>query len=381
MSSLRVTLTLIVSLAALVLVTAAVRAAPAPMPDISVAPPAARLADIPTQSRTQTITLINSAEVTPSALTTVWEYAWQNRTQMQQIALPADFISLTVAGDSYTLVTNTNPFTTSLGEVFTNVVNITPTAQQAIYLSYRTGSRAYRTGNQYRLVLRAVSSKAVVFSLNILFSNTLQFMSYAHGPYDTVGQSPQVANERVTWGPLTLSSSSDRFDKDIVLADTRLPIDLAIQSFGYTLAPSQTSVRVTATLINDGALETGNPLIVELYNRPHGAGAPSSPTDHQWGACAGAPDCTNYRPPNYYRYTLSLESGQTLPVTFDYAFDAPGQRDLYLQIDSSVNVDGTFGGAFGLNLEGTLGETNNVVFVGTVDARVAMYLPIILKNY
>lgn len=320
-------------------------------------------------TRVQTITLVPAQLATATNLTTIWESYWDNLPfGFFEIPLPADFTTLTVGGE-YLLSLNTAPFV-SLGEVFTNKIKITPTVDLKAYLSYYTNSRAVREGNQFSIFVRANSPQTSTFKSTVAFTNTYSFVSYADTSSPTLQGPPQMASGQVWWGPLTILKGNT-FSKSVVLADTRLLVDLAVKSYGVKVSADKNSVQVTATIVNSGSVKTGSYFFVEFYDRPSTAGAPSGPNDHKWGTCFDTRQCGSFRP-GTWNYIAELQPSQTVPITFNYTFHATGNRKLYLQVD-------TFGNEVGLNLEPG-GESNNIRFLGTYAAVGKLLLPIIRKS-
>lgn len=380
MRFLRLGATLAVALAALAVITTAVRAGDAQPSTRRIEAPNTRAAQGVGFTRVQTVTLLPSQVATATNLTTLWESLWIGIADNIPTPLPADFVSLTVVGD-YQLILNSQPFTTSFNEVFTNSILITPTINQKAFLSYYTDSRAERAGNQFRIVIHASSPETSSFQSSVVFSNSLYgFVSFVDGPFDTLPLGPPgQTTGRVWWGPVTVkgptgADSGDKFDKDVVLADKRLLLDLAVKSYGVKMSGDSRSVQVTATVVNSGSVATGSQFVVELYDRPSSAGAPSGPTDHKWGICPETKDCnySDYRFANA-KIISGLAPSQTASLTFNYTFSTGGNRKLYLQVD-------TFGSDVGLNLEPGGGEANNVTFLGVYKAVGKLLIPHLFKN-
>lgn len=344
---------------------------------------------IPTGSlpvtRIQTITLVASDDPFATNLTTIWDSSWTNIPRNSFfIPLPADFNTVTVGGD-YHIATNLNPpIVTGFGEVFTNRIDLTPTAALTLFLSYHTDSRAIRVGNQYRLVIHATLPEGGFYQSNVIFNDDdYEFVSYDYDAPDTLYQTlggPLTQTlggnqTKVGWGPVEMVPS-DRFDRNIVLGDSRLVVDLAPESFGVQtlLARPQglQNVQITATIVNSGTVQTGSFLVVELYDKPAGSGPPNDPEDHRGGVCIASTQCALSKWRNHYWYYIpGLQSGQKTPIMFNHIFAEGGPRDLYLQVDS-------FGGSFGYNYEPGA-EGNNIQFLGTFNAADLTFLSSILK--
>lgn len=374
MRYLRLAITLAVAIAALAVLATAVLAATRSQSSTPVTPLRTRLEQSAGFTRVQTVTIVSAQVATATALTTIWENRWEGLDFPFGFPLPADFATVTVVG-TYQIVTNTAPLTTTFGEVFTNTVEMSPTAGLPLYLSYYTNSRAAREGNQYRLLIRASSPQTSTYLTTVAFTGTYRFVSFSdHGPTDTLPLGPpNQATGRVWWGPVVVDPS-DKFDKDVVLGDERLLVDLFVQSYGVLVSPDKRNVQVTATIVNSGSVETGSQFVVELYDRPPGAAAPGGPNDHQWGICPQTPECgySEYRFANA-KIISGLQPGVTILITFNYQFHTGGDRKLYLQVD-------TFGSAVGFNLEPGSGEDNNIVFLGAYQAVGNIYLPLVRKN-
>ena len=372
----RLAITFVIATIALAVLTAAVQAAARLESVIDIAPPSMRLEQGSGFTRIQTITLVSSPEATATALTTIWESAWSDiATDTFWLPLPPDFATVTVGG-TYHVLTNLEPFTTSFNEVFTNQIYLTPTTGFTLFLRYYTDSRAIREGNQYRILIRTRNQVTSTYLTTIVFDEAIfKWVSYSASPSDTLSLvgPPNQANGRVWWGPLGLTPD-DKFDRDLVLGDERLLVDLAVQSYGVLVSPDKRNVQVTATIVNSGSVETGSQFVVELYDRPPGAADPGGPNDHKWGICPQTPECgySEYRFANA-NIIPGLQPGETILITFNYQFHTGGDRELYLQVD-------TFGSAVGFNLEPSGGEDNNITFLGTVQAVADTYLPLVRKN-
>jgi hypothetical protein len=336
-------------------------------------------------TRIQTITLVASDDPFATNLTTIWDSSWTNiPTNSFFIPLPADFSTVTVGGE-YKIVTNINPpIVTNFGEVFTNRIDLTPTAGLTLFLSYHTDSRAIRVGNQYRLVIHATLPEGGFYQSKVLFNDDYyEFVSYDFDEpdtlFDTLGgpvTETLAGNQTsVGWGPVELLPS-DRFDRNIVLGDSRLVVDLASTSAGVqvlqTTPVGAQSARITATIVNSGTVQTGNFIVVELYDRPAGSGPPDDPDDHLGGVCVASKQCplAQWRLLNT-AFIPTLQAGAQTTVVFDHVFSESGLRDLYLQVDS-------FGGPLGYNYEPSA-EHNNIRFVGVINAADNMFVPIIGK--
>ena len=337
----------------------------------------------------QTVTLLSPGPTTPESLTSIHEFEWSGFGNSFGVRLPADFYSITVGSIGYELITVTNPEPDGFGEVFTRQILLTPTAALTTYLSYYTDSRAVRYGNHYSLPLHSSLNNPFVFTGIVVFSDPITFTGYHIGPKDNQSFSPAVqAGNQVWWGPISLSPQPDpdpqkparaRFDRNVTFGHPLFPVDLLIRSAGLLMRPDSTSVQVTATIVNIGSANTDSSFMVELYDRPS-LTPPTGPLDHAGGACRDAPACVNYRPANYVRVTSTLEPSHSVPITFDYSFEIPGRRELFLQVDPSIAVEGAYGGIVGYILEPSGGETNNIYSIGGVQARAKLYLPILMKN-
>jgi hypothetical protein len=373
----RLALTLALAAAAVTVLTAAVQAA-APAASRPLADPARdRLAQGPTFTRIQTVTLLPSAIATATALTTIWENTWIDVGFPFGFPLPSDYTTVTVEGATYE-ITQTEPITTTFGEVYTISVNLAPLGGgQPMKLRYYTNSRAIRDGNQYRIFIRATSPQTSTYATTVLFDDAVyEFVNFDRSLSDTLPLAvPNHVVGRVWWNPLTVTPR-DRFDKFVVLADPRLPVDLTIQLAGAQLAPDRRSATVTAVVVNQGSISASNYFLVELYDRPFGSPAPSGPNDHSGGACRD-PLCAVYRPANFAYFFGALAPSATTPFTFNYPFETGGTRTLYLQVDTFG-----WGGAVGLILEvdDDKPEYNNITRVGDYKAVGNLYLPLVLKN-
>lgn len=381
MRKIQVVLILVAAFSTIIVLNAVVQAAAhLPLP-AQIASSQNRLAQDPGVTRIQTITLVSSPDATATALTTIWENYWTNySTNNIFFPLPSDVSTVTVGG-TYRLETNTFPITTSFGEVFTSRVFLTPTAGFTLSLSYHTESRAFRVGNQYRIVIHSTIPEGGLYQPSVVFEPPYEFVSYDADITDTLSSlgNPDTEPGRIGW--TVNMTPGAKFDRNVVLGDSRLPVDLVITSFGVqellTSTSGTFSTRITATVINSGTVKTGSFVVVELYDRPSGQGPPLDPNDHQWGVCSSEPLCpiADYRF-EYSAFFAEIASGQTVPVEFNLEFDTPGTRELYLQVDS-------FGGILGQNLEPGGGENNNIESLGTIQAAVRtehIYLPITLKQ-
>ncbi|HLF25477.1 MAG TPA: hypothetical protein VJG32_04005 [Anaerolineae bacterium] len=380
MRCLRVIITLAAATAALIVFTLTVQAGVVSAAQTHSRSTHNRLDQDPTFTRIQTITLV-TAPPEATALTTIWENRWLDLNGSFLYYLPADFSNINVTGGSFNVVTNfTPPYTSSFNEVFTNRIALAPTVGQPLYLSYRTNSRAVRQGNQFVIVLHANSSQPSYYKTTLLFNQSAyKFIGYFADPADTLQSvitTPLTTSGGVYWGPLALSAA-DRIDRDIVLGDVRLPIDLAIQSASVIPSSDKRSVQVNATIVNNGSVETGGLFFIELYDRPAGAPPPNGPGDHAGGACRD-PQCSSYRSSNYNYHDLPrLGQNQTKSFVFNYQFEVGGLRTLYLQVDSFE-----FGTNYGLILEvdDNTASYNNIRNLGSYPAVGKTYLPLIRKS-
>ncbi|HEY4689150.1 MAG TPA: hypothetical protein VIK33_07540 [Anaerolineae bacterium] len=366
----RLAFTFALACATLFVLVSAVRAATTTETRAVVEPASRRFDQGPQLSRIQTVTL-ESAEPNATNLTTVWENTWVNMDVPFGFPLPSDFTSLTVTGGAFEVLTDTDPIT-FLGEVFTNSIGLTPIGGgQPLFVSYATDSRAIRDGNTYRIVFHASTPSGTVssYQTTLLFDEPYDYVGYFQADTLPITEPVQTLFS-VSWGPITLDTTNRIMNRDVILIDSRLSIDLAFQAYGVRLSPDRRTATITATVANLGGIETGSLFYIELYDRETGSPAPSGPLDHLGGVCPN-PQCNPFRWPNLFERNAKLWPTQTLPITFDYRFQTAGSRSLYLQVDT-----------FGINVGQIpeVNENNNIAALGSVQAVADLYLPIILKN-
>jgi len=382
MRFLRLATTLAVAIAALAVLTTVALAATRSQSSTPVTPLRTRLEQGAGFTRVQTVTIVSAPEATATALTTIWENTWVELNVPFGFPLPADFATITVQGGAYQIRINQPPETTYFGEVYTNRVELTPTAGLPLYLSYYTNSRAVREGNLFRIFILARNKDLTsTYFTTVSFDDSIyEFVSFDDTPTDTLPLDvPHQATGRAGWGPLTVGPN-DAIDRYVALGDARLLVDLVVQSYGVILSSDKRSVQVTATVANLGSVATGDKFVLELYDRPdtNPNDPPDGPNDHVGGACKDS-QCTIFRLDNAridnnpYNPAFALQPGQSKLFTFNYTFETGGFRDLYLQVD-------TFGSAVGFNLEPGSGEDNNIVFLGAYQAVGNIYLPLVSKN-
>jgi hypothetical protein len=233
MNRFRLAVTLMLAAATLAALTSAVQAARVrPGADRPVTSLPSVLDQGPTFTRVQTITVIGSAQITATVLRTNWDSYWEGFSSTIRVFLPADYSRPIIGGSTYHIFNNTAPITTTFGEVFTNSIDISPTAAVTAFLSYSTNSRAVREGNLYHIVIHTNSPDTSTYQITLIFPSPYQYDSFGKGIYDTVPEdAPQQAPGRVWWGPLLLPPTpGDRFDRDVYLRLPTLYLPLIVKN-------------------------------------------------------------------------------------------------------------------------------------------------------
>jgi hypothetical protein len=155
------------------------------------------------------------------------------------------------------------------------------------------------------------------------------------------------------------------------------PARLKIVTTGLTVNthPGASQAHVTAAIQNGGAIATGAPVYINIYDRKTPSIPPAGPLDLAGGWCSldllEQPDCPAFNSSLGITNALKIIGpGQVINVAADLTLTQPGRRDLWIQVD-------VLGGTNGLNLE--VEEAKNWKYVGWVDNPYAAYLPLIVK--
>jgi hypothetical protein len=161
------------------------------------------------------------------------------------------------------------------------------------------------------------------------------------------------------------------------LVDPRLAQpDLKITGGSVYARPGASQVYVTATIQNGGAITTGAPAYINIYNRRAPSSPPGDPLDLAGGWCSldqlARPDCPSFNSTVGITNVLRvIGPGKIITLAADLTPTQSGRLDIYMQVD-------IFGGPEGLNAESD--EANNWRNLGQVSVY-HIDLPLIVKGY
>lgn len=321
------------------------------------------LADPPTTFyRYVTITVDAGTEYAPS-LSSYWatriiSLSVGTGGLVQLYTLPDDSTEITasVTGGTYEIAGTTITFTLNPGV-------------GGYFWGYRTSEKVNRQGAQYRIDQVVNSNAYYRYIGNLFYSSPLQYAGSIGG--EVITSTPGVLswNELV---PLNTANGFHRFEADAWLFDSRLPQpDLTVLTASMTtdMGPGVPHIHLTATIQNNGSIESGAPTYLQAYERVSPSVPPTSPIDLDGGLCRIdiIPQCPPLGAlPNPIPF---IPSETTLTLNGIFTPVRAGLLDIYLQVDS-------FGGPLGLTAESD--ETNNQIYVGSVRLE-RVYLPLVRK--